>query len=269
MTTRAAQFVGSIPEHYHQHLVPAIFEPYAADLASRLRVDPGAVVLEVACGTGVLTRQILPRLPQGARIVATDLNEHMIDVARRIIGEPSHLTMRVADGTALPFDDRTFEAVVCQFGIMFFPDKLQGMREAKRVLQPKGEFLFNVWDEFSRNPFGRVAHETITRKFPVDPPRFYLTPFGFHDEAEIHALMTQAGFRDVTIERVTKDLESPSAQDFAAGLVRGSPVFIDITERGTVDPLEIEEAVAQALAREGGEAPFRSTMSALVVHGIA
>ncbi|HYM80430.1 MAG TPA: methyltransferase domain-containing protein [Candidatus Limnocylindria bacterium] len=268
MTSRAAQFVGSIPEHYHQHLVPAVFEPYADDLGARLRVAPGDVVLEVACGTGVLTRLLVPRL-QGARLVATDLNENMIEVARRIVGDNPHLTWRVADGTALPFDEAMFEAVVCQFGVMFYPDKLQGMREARRVLRPKGAFLFNVWDDFSRNAFGRIAHETITRLFPVDPPKFYLTPFGFNDQSAIRGLLSDAGFRDVKIEQVVKDLLSPSARDLAAGVVRGNPVYIDIMDRATIEPAEVEEAVASALAREGGEAPFRSTMSALVVRAEA
>jgi ubiquinone/menaquinone biosynthesis C-methylase UbiE len=260
----ASQFVGTIPDFYDRHLGSVIFEPYARDLAARVNVPRDGALLEVACGTGVVTRRLLERRAADVRVVATDLNPAMIEVARQAVGEAPRLEWRTADGTALPFEAGEFDEVVCQFGVMFFPDKPAGAREAKRVLKRGGRYRFNVWDAFARNPFGRITDETLTSFFPADPPLFYRTPFGFHDPATIRAMLEGAGFRDVTIEIVPKEIVSVSARDFATGLIRGNPVLNEIVERGS-DPLAVEAALARALAREGGEAPFRSNTQALVV----
>lgn len=264
MSSSASEFVGTIPELYDRCLGPVIFEPYAADLAARLTPPAKVDVLEVACGTGVLTRRLLERLPSASRLMATDLNQAMVDVAERRLGDDPRSSWRVADATALPFEDRAFDAVVCQFGVMFFPDPAAGMREARRVLRQGGRYLFNVWDDFAANPFGRIAHQTIASFFPSDPPGFYLTPFGFADESTIRSLLAAAGFGSIAIERVAKQVVSPTARDFAIGLVRGNPVLLMIAERGVADPERVIDAVEAALIREGGDRPFRSPTRALV-----
>jgi ubiquinone/menaquinone biosynthesis C-methylase UbiE len=171
-------FAGSIPEIYNRLLVPLIFESYALDLAKRVIETSPAHVLETAAGTGVLTRAIAARLPTGARIVATDLNQPMLDHAKSQQSDDDRIEWRQADAQALPFQDQSFDAVACQFGTMFFPDKVKGYKEARRVLKPGGHFFFNVWDKISENDFADIVTKELAAVFPDDPPRFLArTPY--------------------------------------------------------------------------------------------
>ena len=166
-------FAGSIPENYERLLVPLIFEDYARDLAERVaRVEPQDV-LETAAGTGVVTRALASRLPANVRYVATDLNQPMLDHAAAKQPDENRVTWRQADALALPFEDQKFDVVVCQFGAMFFPDKVAAYREARRVLKPGGHLFFNVWDRISANEFADVVIEALAALFPQDPPRFW------------------------------------------------------------------------------------------------
>lgn len=268
MSEANARFLGTIPELYDRHLGPVIFEPYAADLARRVTVATAEPVLEVACGTGILTQQLRQSLPPTVRLVATDLNQPMIDYARSKLGVVESIDWRPADAAALPFAAASFAALACQFGLMFVPDKEAAFREARRVLAKDGLFAFNVWGSFEHNPFARIAHETIGRFFPKDPPNFYQVPFGFHDADALRRLLAANDFGQVELEWVTLETRSPSARSFAVGLVKGNPVSIAIQERGVaLDP--IVDALEAALARVGGDSPFRSTMRALVVTALA
>ena len=197
-------FAGSIPETYDRFLVPLIFESYARDLAERLaRVEPREV-LETAAGTGVLTRAA-SRLPAQARIVATDLNLPMLDHAQRR-SHDGRITWRQADALALPFEDQSFDVVACQFGAMFFPDKVQGYREARRVLKPGGRFLFNVWDRISENEFADVVTQALATLFPQDPPRFMARiPHGYHDVEKIRKELMAAGFKESAVKNPISD----------------------------------------------------------------
>src|SRR5581483_10033812 len=167
-----AAFVGNIPQHYDQGLGPMIFVDYAADLARRAAAGQPARVLETAAGTGIVTRRLRDVLPAGTRLTATDLNPPMLEIARTKFRPGEQVEFQPADATALPFADSSFDAVVCQFGVMFYPDKEKSYREVYRVLAPGGRYLFNVWDSHSHNPFGQIAHDTVGRFFPVDPPQF-------------------------------------------------------------------------------------------------
>src|SRR5438874_1926208 len=175
-------FAGSIPEIYDRLLVPLLFEPYARDLAeSMARLEPRNV-LETAAGTGVLTRALASRLPAAARLVATDLNGPMLDRAATRQPEDRPVSWRQADALKLPFADAEFDAIACQFGAMFFPDKIRAYGEARRVLKTGGHFLFSVWDRISENEFADVVAQAMTRVFPDDPPAFLArTPYGYHD----------------------------------------------------------------------------------------
>jgi len=182
MTNQNVQFAGSIPEFYDRHLGPVIFEPYAKEMAQRIgRLVSGGSVLETACGTGILTAHLRKVLPDATLLIASDLNQAMIDIACSKQGMPSNIEWKQADASALPFPARTFSAVVNQFGMMFIPEKSAAIQEAKRVLMEGGLFAFSVWDSLEHNHFGRTAHDVVTSFFDSDPPTFYQIPFGFHD----------------------------------------------------------------------------------------
>ncbi len=267
--TQHSSFTGEIPAFYDRHLGPVIFEPYARDLARRLPVRDGLRVLETACGTGIVTRHLLARLPASGRLVATDLNQGMIDHARAALPEDPRLTWRTADAQQLPFEAASFDVVVMQFGIMFLPDKAQGLREARRVLAAGGRLLYNAWDSFARNAFGRIANDAIREMFPDEPPTFYETPFGDHDPDEHRRRALAAGFRDVEVEGVAFETMAESAAHFAAGLVRGNPVSLAISERGSVSHEQVERRVAESLRSELGDRPVRTSLHAWVLTATA
>ena len=164
-------FAGSIPQLYERYFVPLIFEPYAVDIAARVAALAPRRVLEVAAGTGVVTRHLAQRLAPDVEIVATDLNPAMLTEAARL-GTARPVEWRPADAMRLPFDDASFDVVVCQFGAMFFPDRAAGFEETRRVLRPGGHFVFNVWDRIEENEFTDVITQALAGVFPNDPPRF-------------------------------------------------------------------------------------------------
>lgn len=261
-------FSGAIPPVYDRHLGPVVFAPYADDLASRVKYGDAPRLLEVACGTGIVTARLLAMLPPRGRIVATDLNQAMLDHARGRLPADARLELRTADAQQLPFADASFDHYVCQFGIMFFPDKVGALREARRVLAPGGQVLVNTWGPIADNSFARIGHATIGGFFPSDPPTFYLTPFGWHDQAAIRAAFAAAGFADVTIHVVDRATSAVSAKDLAIGVVRGNPITVAIQERLGDAHDRVIDAVAAELAREGGAAPWRSRLRALVVRAV-
>lgn len=265
MSDQHAAFVGSIPENYDLYLGPLLFEPYAADIVARLNVAEGApAVLELACGTGIVTRRLRDRLPPGARLVASDLNEAMLAYAARKFRAGEAVEWQQADVAVLPFDDESFDAVVCQFGLMFVPDKQRAAREAYRVLKPGGAFLFNVWDAIEQNELTHIAHTTISTFFAQDPPKFYEVPFSFHDPQAIKSLVTGAGFRDVELILLKLPSVSSTASEAAKGLVEGTPVISDINQRRPSDVGKIEAALAEAIAARCGDNPVRGSMQAFV-----
>lgn len=264
MNDSQVQFVGSIPEHYDAHLGPFFFEFYAGDTARRVDAPEGARVLETACGTGISTRALRAALPDSVKIIATDLNEPMIDYARGKVGEAANVEFRVADATDLPFEDSSFDTLVCQFGVMFLPDKAAGMREAARVLKPGGTFLFNVWDSFEFNTVARISHETVGRFFESDPPQFMRMPFGTYEIDPLKAMLIEAGFRDIDISVVPTVSQAPTARHFAIGMVKGNPTVHEVTERATASSEEVIDAVADAFREAFGDAPFRAPLQAIL-----
>ena len=231
----------------------------------RLPAQIDGDVLETACGTGVLTRRLRDRLAPGVRLVATDLNGPMLEYARRRLGEPKGVEWQTADAVALPFDDESFGAVVCQLGIMFVPDKAAAMREARRVLAPGGLFAFLVWDRLDANPHAQASGDAIAALLPNDPiASFIKVPYGFNDESLIRRLLADSGFTDIRIARAEIEIVSPTARSLATGIVRGTPRGLMLEERG-ISLDAVIDAVATALARVGGDNPFRSPGRALVV----
>ena len=266
VSTAAARFSGSVPAFYDRYLGPVLFEPYAADLVSRLPAGDGLRVLEIACGTGIVTRRLREALPDSATVVATDLNEPMTAYARGAVPVPG-IVWQQADAQALAFDDGSFDVVVCQFGFMFLPDKVQGFREARRVLASDGLLLANVWHSLEANPAPGAIHATLAKLFPADPPRFLETPYGYHDAKQIRADLTEAGWTDVHLEDVRLQGLSPSAADFAAGFTRGTPLAHELAERGA-DADAVTHALTEVLIPVGGERPFKPAHAATVISAV-
>ncbi len=259
----AAQFTGSIPEHYERGLGPVIFTDYAADIARRVSARAPMRVLETAAGTGIVTRHLRDQLPPASHLTATDLNEAMLAVARSKFRAEERVTFLAADATELPFPEYDFDCVVCQYGIMFFPDKARSYREVRRVLAPNGRYVFNVWDSHTHNPFGRISYETVASFFPNDPPQIHQVPLGYHQIDAIKEALLEAGFADITASVVRFEKRVSDIRLFARGLVCGSPVVDQIRKRGG-DVEQIIDALANAFVRnlELGERPLR--MQAIV-----
>lgn len=258
-------FTGSIPENYDRHMVPLIFEPYAADLARRASALSPRRVLETAAGTGVVTRMLWPQLPADATYIATDLNQPMLDFAASALRDP-RVIWHAADALDLPFDDATFDVVLCQFGAMFFPDRIHAYREARRVLAPGGTFLFNVWDAIEKNDFAAEITDALAEMFPDDPPRFLArTPHGYDDVAQIRQDVADAGFGSVTIDTVTAQSVAPSALIAATAYCHGTVLRTEIEARdgGALDAAT--ERAAAAIAARHGDGEVRGRIQAHVI----
>ena len=265
MTTPGAGFTGSVPANYDRYLRPFLFEPYANDLAERIMWQPNMRILETACGTGVLTERIQR---DHAAVTATDLNAAMVDYAKARLPQAS-VTWQAADALKLPFEDHSFDVVICQFGWMFFPDKAAGAREAHRVLVSEGQLLFNVWESIERNEVANVIQQSVHKLYGDSAPTFLQTPYGYHDPKAIRTLLVEAGFNEIRIEPVQLIGICPSAEDVAHGYVEGTPMSIEIAARG---PNALREAVEQAtkdVAARFGDGPVRVTHHALVCSAIA
>lgn len=256
-----AGFVGNIPHHYDEGLGPIIFVDAAAEMARRVAALAPKRVLETAAGTGIVTRALRKALPDGSELIATDLNRPMLDVAQTKFQASDRVRFETADATALPFADGSFDALVCQFGVMFFPDKDKGYREARRVLVPGSHYLFSVWDSHKHNPIGRISHETVGSFFPDDPPQFQRVPFSYPFES-IKDSLIEAGFSEITVSvwRMTKPLPDPAL--LARGIVLGSPLYEQVISRGNVPTETIMTALTEAFAKafSASGAPMQALM---------
>jgi ubiquinone/menaquinone biosynthesis C-methylase UbiE len=261
LTSADTIFSGSIPALYDRLLGPMLFLPYAEDLARRVAALAPDAIIETAAGTGIVTEAIARALPH-ARLVATDLNQAMLDVAASRIAAPQ-VVFRQADALALPYPDASFDVVACQFGAMFFPDRILAYREARRLLRPGGHFLFNVWDRIEANPATDLAARAVAALFPDDPPDFYArVPFGYHDQAKVTAELRAAGFRRIDCETVVMRSRIGSAREAAVGLCQGTPLRAEIEARGSLE--KATDAAAAALAPLEGPDGLDAPMSALM-----
>ena len=258
-------FRGSIPALYDQHLGPMIFSPYADDLAAKLAGLRHGRVLETAAGTRVVTRALVSALPRDVFVVATDLNQPMLDHASRQLSS-ERVTWRQADAQMLPFPDGLFDAVVCQFGVMFFPDKPRAFAEAFRVLKPGGRFLFSVWDRIEENEFADAVVRSVAALYPRDPPMFLArTPHGHHDTAVLEAQLRTAGFRTTSVEAVARESTAPSALSVAVGYCQGTPMRNEIEAHGAEALAAATQVAADAIAARYGSGPVTGRIRAYVI----
>jgi ubiquinone/menaquinone biosynthesis C-methylase UbiE len=259
-------FAGSIPEIYDRYLVPLIFEGFAQDISQRIAaLSPGAV-LETAAGSGVVTRAVAPRLSRNAHYVVTDLNQPMLDHAAARQAADDRISWRKADAQELPFEDASFDLVCCQFGVMFFPDRQSGYREAKRVLRPGGCFLFNVWDRIEENVFSDDVTNALAEVFPDDPPRFLArTPHGYHDKAVILSDLDKAGFSHVVIETKAKLSRAPSPHHAAIAYCQGTPLRNEIEAKGAEKLEAATEHAASVIASRHGSGEVVAKIQAHVI----
>ena len=259
-------FAGSIPQLYERYLVPLIFEPYAADLAGRASQRRPARVLEIAAGTGVVTRHLARMLPSGASIVATDLNQPMLDHAAAV-GTARAVEWRQADAMALPFPDDAFDLVVCQFGVMFFPDKAKAFSEARRVLRPGGAFIFNVWDRIERNEFADTVTRALAAIFPTNPPRFMArVPHGYHDPSLIGQDLERGGFvRTHEFRTVGVQSRADSPRIPAIAYCQGTPLRGEIEAHGASRLEEATHAAEAAIAERFGAGAVEGGIQAHII----
>ena len=248
-----------MPEAYERHLVPVFFRPFAIDLAARAAALRPRTVLELAAGTGALTSALLTAVPT-ASVVATDLNEAMVTAGSA--REP-RADWRQADAEDLPFEDGSFDLVVCQFGVMFFPDKPAAYTEVRRVLTPQGRFLFNSWGPLASHGFGAAFQTALEQSMPEGAPPFLnAVPHGYSDPAVVTADLTAAGLTLATAEEVTLEGVAESAGSVATGFLTGTPVSAAVQARE--DAQDLQAAVTQRMTDRLGTGAVTAPMTATV-----
>ena len=265
MVDVAATFTG--PEYYDKCLGPIFFDIFAADLVRRLPQRPPGNVLEIACGTGLVTRRLRERLDPSLRLVATDLSVTMLDYARAKFGDRKDIEWQEADALNLPFEDHTFGAVVCGFGIMFVPDRQAMLREVRRVLVDGGIVLFNVWDGLEGNPHAAINAAVVEGMFPDDAEVRFRMPYDMNDVAHLRQLLAGAHLRETLIESTRIAIEGVDPHTLATGQFRGTPRSALLVNRG-VSLDTVIKTVADALAAAGGN-PYSGYAQAVVVEARA
>jgi SAM-dependent methyltransferase len=255
---------GSAAELYERHLVPLTFVAHSRIMASRFQNMTAGRLLEIAAGTGALTRELRKLLPETVEIVATDLNQPMLDQARAI-SDAKLITWRQADAMALPFEDGSFDAVVCQFGAMFFPDKITAFSQVHRVLQPGGRFRFSVWDRMEANILNQMYQDVIDATFSTDPPGRMHVPFSYYDQTTIASDLTGAGFSDVIFEPAPGHYHAKSARDAAFAITQGHPVRQEIEARGKGFLEQVAESLANNLTMRYGPGPVSIPNQAIII----
>jgi SAM-dependent methyltransferase len=264
MTAASPSFVGKIPEYYDRCLGPAYFGPFARELAQRVPAHGTGDVLEIACGSGLVTKHLRARIDPKVRIVATDVSGAMIEYARAALAGAAYVEWREANAMQLPFDDGIFGAVVCGLGMMFMPDKVRALKESRRVLGDGGTLHFSVWDAVDHVPHAAAAAEVIEGLIPGDAELRFRIPYEMHDRALLQDLLASSGFADVRIDPVRLPVEADSARTLAVGAIRGTPRSALIEQKGIALDVVIDKLAAR-LAEVGGAAPYRSYAQALMV----
>ncbi len=258
-------FSGNIPANYDSYLGPLFFEPFAVEVAGQLRqLRPGSV-LEVACGTGRVTKHLPDVLPAGATVLATDINPAMLSYAKETLAKHQNIRWDVVDAVSLPCANSAFDCILSQFGVMFYSDRPKAFAEAYRTLKPGGTFVFTAWDKLEFNPAARLTDETLRHFFPIDTPAFYQVPFSYHDEHRIRYDLASAGFENIRIDMLNLTGHADTAESAAKGLLEGTPVHTAIVERDEALLAPMRKALAGALAGQFGPVNLRVPLQARLV----
>jgi ubiquinone/menaquinone biosynthesis C-methylase UbiE len=261
MSENSIQFTAKIAETYEKYLAPVFFISTSKDLVSHLTGNP-LNILEIAAGTGQVTRNIIKNFPE-AMITATDVNPGMLDVAKKIV-HSENITWMVADACELQFEDNSFDAVICQFGVMFFPDKQKAMNEAFRVLKPGGQIVFNTWDSLENNLICKIPDDVVNRVFENDPPPFYKIPFSMYDPAEIETLLKNAGFKNIKVENKKIEGYSESPDNAVTAFTEGNPIYLQILERDPAILPVFQKMLREELVKEFGSGRFKIPLSEFI-----
>jgi len=264
MSSSDSKFTGKIPKYYEEYLGPLIFKEYAADLANRVIVPSNGLVLEIAAGTGMATRKLRDTVSSDVHIIATDITHDMLDIAKKKFDDKDNIDFQLANAIDLPFEDSKFDVLVCQFSLMFFPNKIEALKEARRVLKPGGTFIFNVWDSFEYNDFVRIVNQTVVNCLPFDSPIFFSVPFGFFSIDVIKELVYEAGFNELEIVVLPKISSANKARDVASGFVLGTPVRVQIEESAEESLERIVDIVEHAIGKEFGYNTIEANIQAIV-----
>lgn len=265
MSANNISFSGNIPENYDRYLGPFLFEPYAQDIVERINNPDAKNILEIACGTGRVTKYLRKAFPYTVKLIATDINTDMLKVAKKNIQDNS-VEFKVVDAVDLPFADNTFDLIICQFGYMFVPDKSKAFSEAFRVLKKGGCLLFNTWDKIDNNPLVHTVNKIVIDFFESSPPQFYQIPFSMYKKDEILKLMKDAKFTNINIAKVKKESSSHSALEVVKGLITGNPVYNEIVQKDPSAPKILTENAEKKVVKMFG-IYAKSNLSAWVIKG--
>ncbi|PCI87290.1 MAG: SAM-dependent methyltransferase [Hyphomicrobiales bacterium] len=266
MENNDKNFTGSIPEFYDTYLVPLIFEEFADDLATRIMVESPNSILEIAAGSGVVPRALGAKIAADVKYTITDLNQPMLDYAKQKQPKNPNISWQQADVMALPFEDNAFDAVVCQFGFMFFPDKIAAMKEVKRVLKPNGELIFNVWDCIENNVFADLVTQAASQIHPENPPLFLeRTPHGFYDNDAMRKTLQDAGFKSIIIQDKVAMSTAPSALHAAKAYCHGTPLRNELEALGEGSLDQVTQAAADWIAKFYGKAEVAAQIQGFVI----
>jgi ubiquinone/menaquinone biosynthesis C-methylase UbiE len=258
-------YSGSVPANYDTYLVPLLFEPYAADLTYRIGKAPVNAVLEIACGTGIVSSHVIRLLESGGSLTASDINADMLHYAQSAVKD-NRIKWDVADAQSLPYNDQVFDTIYCQFGVMFFADKVKAYKEIYRVLKPGGRFLFNVWGSYAYNQRSAVVEKVMSQLFGASYPNLLEKgPYSYYNKEVIQDQMTLAGFPFIEINEVHKETRFTDVQQLVKGFVDGSPLsaFLNLQPKEKV--VEVKEYLTQALLIQSEELGNRVPMQALVI----
>lgn len=267
MSDTSTNFTGSVPEFYDRGLVPNIFEDYANFLTERVVNLRPRRVLELAAGTGAVSERLRAALPDEAELIVSDLNGPMLEIAKVKLKGAPNTSIQSINAMRLPFEAETLEAVTCQFGVMFFPDKVASFREVRRVLVPNGHYVFNVWGSSKANSFSQIVQQLSEDTFPDDPPTFYRVPFHYHDQDTIRTDVLAAGFSQVAVETIEMEKTIKDLHVFVEAIVRGNPICEEIEQRGG-DPEMFRAQVHSAYKKAFGEDPSVMNLSAIFVTAV-